>query len=127
MEEIMLEPIANGKYMAVKSFKKNGEGVITPVWVCKVGEKLFIWTSADSWKVKRIRNRADVQICSSDGRGNPKGEWVKAQAVIRDEASISEQVRNAMIKKYGLLFQFFNMMGKIYGSTAHYVAVEFII
>ena len=119
-----MKEIANGQFIALQTFKQNGDGVVTPVWVIELNKKLYIWTDSASWKVKRIRNRADVLICSSDMRGNPKGEWQTANARIIEDEALNEKVRKAMIKKYGAQFHFIHLMQRIIGAYSPHVAVE---
>jgi PPOX class probable F420-dependent enzyme len=122
-----MSEMSKGQFIALKSFKKNGEGVVTPVWVVELHGRLYVWTDSASWKVKRIRNRADVQLCSSDMRGNPKGEWVTGTASIVNDRTLNEAVRKAMIKKYGAQFHFIHMMQRLIGAFSMHVAVEIVI
>jgi len=46
---MQLDDLKNAKYIALETFRKNGEGVITPVWVAGVNGKLYVWTGANSW------------------------------------------------------------------------------
>ncbi len=69
--------LGNAKYIALETFRKSGEGVITPVWVTPEDGKLYVWTVDGSWKVKRIRNNDRVRIAVSDARGNPQSDWVE--------------------------------------------------
>src|SRR5882757_4017202 len=61
-----LTDLASGKYLLVTTYKKDASSVPTPVWVVPDGDALSIWTAAGSWKVKRIRNRADVIVGPCD-------------------------------------------------------------
>ena len=74
-----LDDLKNAKYIALETFRKNGEGVITPVWAAGANGKLYVWTGANSWKVKRIKNDKLVRLCESDARGNPKSDWVQSE------------------------------------------------
>lgn len=56
---------------------------------------------ADSWKVKRIRNRADVLVGPCDVRGNPTGESVPATAEILDRPA-TDAYRKLLARKYGV-------------------------
>src|SRR5215216_4636122 len=47
---------------------------------------LNLETYRNAGKVKRIRHNRKVRIVPCDVRGNPKGEWVEAEARILDEA-----------------------------------------
>ena len=119
-----MSEIAKGQFIALQTYKKNGDGVITPVWVVELNKKLYVWTDGASWKVKRIRNRADVLLCTSDMRGTPKGEWQAAQAKIIEDDTVNEKVRKAMIKKYGAQFHFIHIMQRLIGASSKHVAVE---
>ena len=96
------DTIATGKYVLLTTFKKDGTGVPTPLWGALDGDRLLMWTVADSWKVKRIRRNPKVTIAPCDMRGNPQGEAVNATAEILDETG-TEKARAAVASKYGIL------------------------
>ncbi|MFF3378810.1 PPOX class F420-dependent oxidoreductase [Streptomyces sp. NPDC002680] len=96
-----LDRLAAGKYLLITSYRKNGTSVATPVWVVRDGDALGVWSVADSWKVKRIRNRADVLVGPCDVRGNPTGESVPATAEILDQ-SATDAYRKLLARKYGV-------------------------
>ncbi|MER5943720.1 PPOX class F420-dependent oxidoreductase [Streptomyces sp. NPDC001928] len=101
MDDTSLDQLGAGKYLLVTSYRKNGTGVPTPVWVVRDGDALGVWTVADSWKVKRIRARGDVLVGPCDLRGNPTGDPVPATAEICDEAT-SARYRGLIARKYGI-------------------------
>lgn len=84
------EAFARLKYLNFETFKKNGEGVKTPVWFAADPRvsldfreaKLFVYTIGVSGKVKRIRNNPRARIAPCDMRGQVLGEWVEARAEI---------------------------------------------
>src|SRR6478609_8228553 len=102
MDEARLDALGSGKYLLITSYRKNGTGVPTPVWVVRDGDALGAWTVADSWKVKRIRNRSDVLVGPCDVRGNPTGEQVPATAEIVDPTTTA-RYRGMIARKYGIL------------------------
>ncbi|MEV6979427.1 PPOX class F420-dependent oxidoreductase [Kitasatospora sp. NPDC093806] len=97
-----LVTLSAGSYLRVTTFKKDGTGVPTPVWVVRDGEALGIWTVADSWKVKRIRNRPDVLVGPCDVRGNPTGAAYPATAEILSPERTAAY-RTLLRQKYNLL------------------------
>jgi PPOX class probable F420-dependent enzyme len=101
MSDTPLDRLAAGKYLLITSFRKNGTPVPTPVWVVRDGDALGVWTVADSWKVKRIRARADILVGPCDLRGNPTGDPVPATAEICD-AQTSARYRGLIARKYGI-------------------------
>jgi uncharacterized protein len=95
------------KYLSLETFKKNGQGVRTPIWFAAdpAGElnssaaKLYIYTVDNTGKVKRIRNNPRVRIAPCDMRGKILGEWIDAAAeiVAKEEAVRGMRLLN---KKY---------------------------
>ena len=96
-----LDRLGAGKYLLVTSYRKDGTPVPTPVWVVRDGDALGVWTVADSFKVKRIRRRADVTVGPCDVRGNPTGDPVPATAEITDGATAA-RYRGLIARKYGI-------------------------
>jgi uncharacterized protein len=72
------------------------------VWVVRDGDALGVWTVADSWKVKRVRNRADVLVGPCDVRGRPTGDQVPGTAEICDPATTA-RYRRLLARKYGIV------------------------
>ena len=78
------------KYISLETFKKNGEGVKTPVWfaadpardIAGEGALLYMYTIGNTGKVKRIRNNGHVKIAPCTMKGVPLGEFVDAKAEI---------------------------------------------
>ncbi|WP_200301499.1 PPOX class F420-dependent oxidoreductase [Streptomyces adelaidensis] len=99
-DDTSLDALGAGKYLLITTYRKNGTAVPTPVWVVRDRDALGIWTVTDSWKVKRIRNRADVLVGPCDLRGNPTGDSVPARAEILDAAG-SAAYRRLIARKYG--------------------------
>ncbi|MEU0335273.1 PPOX class F420-dependent oxidoreductase [Streptomyces sp. NPDC006193] len=102
MDDTRLDRLGSGKYLLVTSYRKNGTPVATPVWVVRDGGALGVWTAADSWKVKRIRQRPGVLVGPCDVRGNPTGDQQPATAEITDPVT-TDRYRALIARKYGLL------------------------
>ncbi|GAA3864063.1 PPOX class F420-dependent oxidoreductase [Saccharothrix violaceirubra] len=90
------------KYVLLTTYRKSGEGVPTPVWVGEEDGALYVWSTADAGKVKRIRRDGRVHIGPCDLRGRPTGDQVEAHAELLD-AEGSEFSRRLIARKYGLL------------------------
>jgi PPOX class probable F420-dependent enzyme len=101
-EDAALERLSAGTYLLVTTYKRDGSAVPTPVWVVRDGAALGVWTAADSWKVRRIRNRADVLVAPCDVRGRRRGEDLPGTAEILDAAG-TDRYRALLAAKYGLL------------------------
>ena len=95
---------ANHKYLSLETFKKNGEAVPTPVWFAadpsskldSRDAKLYVYSIADSGKVKRVRNNPRARVAPCNMRGKLLGEWVdgKAQILTGDEAARGMRLLN---------------------------------
>lgn len=96
--------LQNNRYVSLESFRKNGQGVSTPVWfvadpVGAAPKTLYIYSTADSGKAKRIRGNSRVRIAPCDMRGHLLGDWIEARA----EIVAGEEARRGMLlldKKY---------------------------
>lgn len=96
------QEIADGKYVSLTTFKKDGTPVATPLWGARDGDRLLVWTTTDSWKVKRIKRNAKVTVAPCTARGKVEGAAVDGVAEILDAAG-TEQARAAIASKYGIL------------------------
>ena len=99
------ENLGSAQYIALETFRKNGEGVITPVWVAGDAGKLYVITEGNSWKIKRIRNNKRVRVSQSDARGNPESDWIEAQARILEGTEDKEKQLQRIGTKYAAQLQ----------------------
>lgn len=75
------------KYLSLETFRKNGAGVRTPVWFATGssgadGAKIYVYTTADLGKAKRIRRNGVVKIAPCNARGHVSGGWIPGHAAI---------------------------------------------
>jgi PPOX class probable F420-dependent enzyme len=96
-----LDQFAGAKYLNLESYRKSGSAVRTPLWFAEQEGVLYVYSTADSGKVKRIRNHPRVRVVPSDIRGNPRGEWVEAEARILDAAAAARG-QQLLSRKYPL-------------------------
>lgn len=111
-----ISSLGKESYINLETFRKNGEGVKTPVWVVGKNGKLYVWTGADSWKVKRIRHNGQVRIAKSDARGNTDGSWITAQARILDTPNADQQLQRELAAKYGLMYRLTRLVQRLRGA-----------
>ncbi len=77
------------KYIGLETYRRTGKAVRTPVWFATGpdDDALYVYTAADSGKVKRIRGNRAVRIAPCDALGGVTGAWLDACAEIGDEAA----------------------------------------
>lgn len=119
-----LKQFEKQQYLNIETFRKNGQGVKTPVWFAQNGETLHIWTGVTSGKVKRIRNNGSVRIAPSTASGEALGEWVNAHATANDSESKVKETEALFKKKYGVVFVILSNLNKWRGGK--YASVEVI-
>ena len=117
-------PLAHERYINLETFKKDGTGVKTPVWVAALDGKLVIVTGGDSFKVKRIRNNGKVRAAPCDARGNLRGAWVEGTAKIVDDPAFVARAHAALRKKYGIQFILLDLGAAISGRMKGRVYLE---
>jgi PPOX class probable F420-dependent enzyme len=108
--------------MSLETFKKNGQGVKTPVWFVLHNNAFYVYTKADSWKVKRIRNNPRVRVAVCTMRGDIKGPWLDGTAsqVDGDERLVADRLLD---RKY-FLKKIFNFLSRINRHTRAMIKVE---
>jgi PPOX class probable F420-dependent enzyme len=109
-------------YIALETFKKNGQGVKTPVWFVLHNDAIYIYTAADSWKVKRIRNNPRVRVAVCNMRGDVKGPWLDATASLVDEGDERRDADRLLDRKYWLR-SILNVLVKINRRTRAMIRV----
>ena len=94
-----------GNHILLTTFRKNGEGVPTPVWYGRQGDHLYVFSLEKAGKVKRIRSSARAQVAACTGTGRVTGPTMEAQARLlpREEERIA---RRALRRKYPVAFRF---------------------
>ena len=85
----VLAALDGKKYLNLETYRKSGKGVRTPVWFAVTPDapagntpKLYVYTTADSGKAKRIRHSSGVKIAPCDVRGTVSGQWINAHAKV---------------------------------------------
>jgi PPOX class probable F420-dependent enzyme len=98
-----LDRLGNESFVSLTTFRRNGEGVPTPVWVARDGEALIVLTPEESYKVGRVRADPRVRLTPSTRTGRVKdgGPLVEGTAeVVSDPAETGRQ-RDLIRRKYG--------------------------
>ncbi len=104
MADTRFASLQGRKYFNIETFRKNGQGVRTPVLFAGepedgAPEKVYVYSTSDSGKAKRIRSNGRVRVAPSDVRGKLLGEWVEARAEIVTSAE-AEHGMKLLNKKY---------------------------
>lgn len=98
-------PLGRQTYLNLRTFRKNGEPVDTPLWIAAEGDLLYLYTQKDSGKVKRIRNNPSVEVAPCNMRGQLNGNWLPATAMVDDTPETLQKVIALLLEKYGFQFK----------------------
>ena len=123
MSNVGIAQFSGQKYLNLETYRKNGSGVVRPVWFAEEARVFYIYSLANAGKVKRIRNNSRVRVMPCDVRGKPRGEWVEAQARILD-APGAERAHRLLDKKYGWVKKIGGLYSKLMKRERTAIAIE---
>jgi uncharacterized protein len=119
MADTRFAALQGRKYLNIETFRKNGQGVPTPVWFAGEPEdggpeKVHVYSTSDSGKAKRIRNNGRVRVAPCDVRGKLLGEWTDARAeiVTGADAEHGMQLLNKKYMPWKQLLDFFSLFSR---------------
>jgi len=112
------------RYIRLTTFRRSGVAVSTTVWFAQVGERAYVFTSANSGKAKRIRNNSSVIVTPSNFRGRPKTQSsIEAEARLMNEDE-EEMPNRAIDQKYGWQYRLFNFVIGLPRNPPEHVFLE---
>jgi hypothetical protein len=124
MSDPKLRPFERQNYLNLKTFRRSGVGVATPVWFAEDQGVLYVRTIDGSGKVKRIRNNGSVQVAPCDSRGGLLSEWLDGRARLVMAQETIAQVDRLLDRKYGFQRKMFNLLGRLHKDKGATIAIE---
>ena len=112
------------KYISLATFRKSGKEVATPVWFAEAEGNLFVFTAADSGKVKRLRNSPRSRVAACSARGKVHGSWLDTQTVLLEQGERSAMAYRALRKKYGFSMWITDLMSRLTGRIHRRALLE---
>ncbi len=77
-----LGTIFTKKYINLTTYRKNGEGVPTPLLFAEKNNKIYVETPSSTYKIARIKNNPSVKIAPCLMRGKVVGPYLEGKARI---------------------------------------------
>ncbi|HEX2678328.1 MAG TPA: PPOX class F420-dependent oxidoreductase [Polyangiales bacterium] len=119
----------SAKHISVRTFKKDGTPVATPVWFAQLDGKLIVFTDGTSYKVKRLRRDARVEVAVCDARGKllGNGQWYPGKGRCVEgpsEAAYIERCYVALNRKYGMLMRVGTFFSTLVGRVGRRLILE---
>ncbi len=92
-----MRAIAGERYMTMESYRRDGQAVRTPLWFAAGSQDgvpvFYVYSTADSFKIKRIRRNPMIRIAPCTLRGVATGAWIDARAEIVAGAEFAAGMR----------------------------------
>jgi uncharacterized protein len=96
------EPLARAKYVQLKTFRRDGTPVATPVHIVVDADTAYFRTWDTTGKAKRLRHTPAVRVAPATFRGRPLGPEIPAQAHLL-AGEESEQAARLLARKHPVL------------------------
>src|SRR5688572_17170273 len=113
-----------GSYINLRTFKRDGTGVDTPVWFAESDGKLYVFTEGDAYKVKRLRRDPRAQVASCGMFGGDVGRWRNAHARVIDDPSVVARAYRVLHAKYGWQMTLVDALSKLTGRIGNRAILE---
>ena len=115
------------KYISLRTYRKTGVGVDTPVWFASQDALThYVFSAASAGKVKRLRISPKAQIATCDFRGGSIGTWLDCHAQLVYDLDEIALARKQLIGKYGWIMRFTDFLSWFSGrlSKRVYIRIE---
>ena len=99
------ETIKSKKYITVETYKRDGQGVMTPVWFYVKDDCIYVITRSKTGKAKRLKNNPKVRVAQCTIKGKITGPWAHGIAEILNKSDTSDALA-LRDKKYGMVASF---------------------
>lgn len=123
----MSTPLDRVPYISVRSYKRDGSAVDTPVWCAPLDGKLVIFTLRESYKVKRIAREPRVQIAKCDVRGALLGPWHDGSCRTVTDPEHEARAYGALREKYGWKMRMGDFFSSLSGRRKRRLVMEITV
>ena len=127
-----MSSVGEEAYVQLTTFTRDGRPKPAPVWIAALADgRVGFTTGGASWKVRRIRQTARVELRPCDRSGNvlPDAPLLTGEAAVAKPAD-EQAVRSAIHAKYGWqvrLIEAFGALAKLLGSSFGSSGVAIVI
>lgn len=119
-----MKKLQDYQFINLKTFRKNGEGVVTTVWFANQSDKkLVMLTLPSAGKLKRIGNNPQVELapCNSTGK-EVYGDYIMGSAHLLEGAE-AETANRTLNQKYGWQKRMFGLFWGLRGAKPVFIEI----
>lgn len=111
-----LRILAAAPYSLLTTFRRDGSPVGVPIWQAVGGDRIYMFTEAEAWKVKRLRRNPRIEITTCDWRGRLDGGpvWTGSGCIVNTPAEVARAYA-ALDAKYGWQKWITDVLSKLAG------------
>ena len=111
--------------MNLRSFRKDGTPVDTPVWTTPHAGKFVCYTDDRSFKYKRVKRNPAVELAACDVVGRCSTPWYHARCRIVEDPAERAQIFDKIRAKYGVHWYLSLWGSMLTDRVRHRVVLEF--
>jgi PPOX class probable F420-dependent enzyme len=112
------------RYVNLATRRRDGREVRTPVWFASVAGRLYVFSSADVGKVKRVRAQGRARLAPCTMRGRVTGDWSAARARLATDPATVAAAYAALRAKYGWQMRLLDCLSKLAGRYEARAMIE---
>lgn len=120
----MSTALADERFINLESFKRDGNGVQTPVWCAPLDGKIVVFSAGSAYKVKRVGRNPRVRVAACDVRGKLRGPWHEGSCVIVHDPAHQQRAYAALRTKYGLMMKITDFFAGLTGRKSKRAVLE---
>lgn len=107
--------LTRARNLSLTSFRRDGTPVATPVWFAAVDCRLYVTTTAESYKVRRLRRDPRAAVAACARLGKTTGPEHEATVRVLD-LSEAPEIQAAVTNRYGVQHRLFQWMNRRRGD-----------
>lgn len=117
------DALAGHTHMLLVTYKRDGAGVPTPVWFARDGERLYVWTEVDAFKVKRVRRDPRALVAACGPTGKPLGSPIAARGRVLSDPQERRRAESAIRSQWGVGQRLFERFSRPL-TDVHYIELS---
>ncbi|HKI97940.1 MAG TPA: PPOX class F420-dependent oxidoreductase [bacterium] len=125
MDPQSLDPLGAARYLALTTFRRDGRDVTTPVWPVGMNGRLYVGTTRNTGKFKRLRHNDHVRFAPCNANGSRiLGEWHEGRAHVVEDAALRRDYLRALRRKYTWAYYLIMLIYRLRGLYPQRVVLE---